>query len=171
MLEKIDGTFKILQSDSFGTVMGIGDKSVDIGFMVSQEWMDIRLVNKAGPLSLREDKIREEEEAKIGIERDPGDDEEGPVFNEGEAGNDDPIHQPWCQLRWVGGTKGFVRGEDGEQNGDDGARKQSAAFACLFNNERWRSSQLEALWGIQTYERRLGMMSNMVAEPGVALQS
>lgn len=90
--------------------------------------MDVRLVDETGALGLREDEIREEEEAEIGVEGDPGDDEEGPVLNEGEAGDDDPIHQPWCQLGRIGGAEGFVRGEDGEEDGDDGSWKLSATL-------------------------------------------
>ncbi len=115
---------------------------------MGQKRMDVRLIDEAGALGLREDEIREEEEAEIGVERDPGDDEKGPVFNEGEAGYDNPIHQPWCQLGWVRGAKGFVRGEDGEEDSDDGAWELSAtsiAYPSTSDGGRadWKASGKE----------------------------
>lgn len=34
LLHEVNGTFEVLQPSSFGTIMGIGDEDVDIGFMM-----------------------------------------------------------------------------------------------------------------------------------------
>lgn len=87
--------------------------------------MDVGLVDKTGALGLRQDEVGEEEQAEVGIKGDPGDDIEGPVLSEGEAGYNDPVHQPWCQLGGIRGAKGLVGGKDGEEDSDDGPGKQS----------------------------------------------
>lgn len=117
LLHEIDGTFEILQSRSFGTIMGMGDEDLDVRFVVREEWMDVRLVDESSALGLWEYEVGEEEEAEICVEWEPGDHEEGPVLHEGEAGYDDPVHEPWSQLGGVGGAEGFVGGEDGEEDG------------------------------------------------------
>lgn len=121
LLHQVDSTFEILQACSFRTFVRIGDEDVDVGFMLRKKWVDVRLVDQASALGLRQDEVREETETDVGVERGPGDDEEGPVFDEGEAGDDDPVHEPWSQLGRVGGTEGFVGGEDGEEDGENGA--------------------------------------------------
>lgn len=42
-----------------------------------------------------------------------------PGFNERKARQDNPVHKPWCQLRWIRGTEGLVGSEDGEEDSDD----------------------------------------------------
>ena len=83
--------------------------------------MDVHLIEDLGALGLRENEIGEHGEAEPGVEGYPGEEEVGPVVEEGEAGEDDPVHEPGGQLGWVGGAEGFVGGEDGEEDGDDGA--------------------------------------------------
>ena len=43
-----------------------------------------------------------------------------PGLNQRKTGENDPVHEPWCQLGRVRGTKGFVGGEYWEEDGDDG---------------------------------------------------
>ena len=50
----------------------------------------------------------------------PTKDEPCPGLNQGKAGEDDPVHEPWCQLGRIRGTKGLVGGEDWEEDGDNG---------------------------------------------------
>lgn len=57
----------------------------------------------------------------------PGENEPGPRLNEGEYRQYDPVHEPWRKLGRVGGTKGFVGGEDGEEERDDGALESNLA--------------------------------------------
>lgn len=83
--------------------------------------MDVRLVEDLGALRLREDEVGEQAEPEPGVERHPGEQEVGPVVEEGEAGEDDPVHEPGGQLGRVRRAEGFVGGEDGEEDGDDGA--------------------------------------------------
>ena len=45
----------------------------------------------------------------------------GPRLNEEYAGEDHPVHQPWCQLGRVGRLEGLVAGEQREEEGCDGA--------------------------------------------------
>lgn len=123
--------------------MGGGDQVLDLRLVVLEVRVDVGGVDDAGALGLREDEVEEEEETDVGVQRDPGEkkvskrfcygrregcgrhspDEEpfGPTLNEESAGEDDPVHQPWCQLGGVGGLEGFVGGEEREEEGGDGA--------------------------------------------------
>ena len=89
--------------------------------MVGEEGVDVGLIEDLGALGLRENQIGEDREAEPGVEGHPGEEEVGPVVEEGEAREDDPVHEPRGQLGRVGGAEGFVGGEDGEEDGDDGA--------------------------------------------------
>lgn len=71
--------------------------------IVRQKGMDMALVDDSRALSLGQNEVGENEEAEVGVERDPADDEVGPVFEEGEDGEDHPVHKP-------GGQEGGVRG-------------------------------------------------------------
>ena len=84
--------------------------------------MDIGLVEYSRALGLRQDKIGKKCQAEVGIEWEPTDDEIGPIFEEGEEGEDDPVHEPWGKESGIGGAESFIRGEDGEQDGKKGAR-------------------------------------------------
>lgn len=44
-----------------------------------------------------------------------------PGLDERHTADNDPVHQPWCQLGGVVGLEGFVGGEDGEEEARDGA--------------------------------------------------
>ena len=41
-------------------------------FMVCEEWVDVCLIEEFGALSLGKDEVGEDEEAEVGVERDPG---------------------------------------------------------------------------------------------------
>lgn len=79
------------------------------------------LVEESRALGLREDEVREETEAEVGVEGKPSDDEVGPVFDKDEDGVNHPVHEPWCQESRIRGAKGFVGGEDWEEDCQDGA--------------------------------------------------
>ena len=44
-----------------------------------------------------------------------------PALNEQTAGQNNPVHQPWCKLSRIGSLEGFVGGEQGEEERGDGA--------------------------------------------------
>ena len=81
----------------------------------------IPLVDQPCSLSLGQNEIGQEGETEERVEREPGEQEEGPGLEEGEEGEDDEVHEPGRELGGVGGTEGFVRGEDGEWDGYEGA--------------------------------------------------
>lgn len=51
--------------------MGMRDEGVDVCFIVGEEGIDVRLVQNACALSLRQDEVGEDKEAKVGVERKP----------------------------------------------------------------------------------------------------
>lgn len=85
--------------------------------------MHVALVEEARALGLGQDEVGEEEEAEGGVEGEIADEEVGPVFEEGEEREDDPVHEPGGEEGGVGGAEGFVGGEDGEKDGEEGAGK------------------------------------------------
>lgn len=48
--------------------MGRGDEVIDVMFVVSEERVDVGLVDKLCALSLRKDEVAEEEETEGGVE-------------------------------------------------------------------------------------------------------
>lgn len=42
-------------------------------------------------------------------------------FNQEEDGEGGPVHEPWSEVGRVAGANGLVGGEDGEEDGGDGA--------------------------------------------------
>ena len=107
--------------------MGGDDEAIDVVLVLREEGVHVGGVEELGALGLGEDEVGEEEEAEKGVEGDPGEDEVGPVVEEGEAGEHHPVHEPGGELRGVGGAQGFVGGEDGEGYCDDG----SIAFSLV----------------------------------------
>lgn len=101
--------------------MRVGDEGLDPRFVLREEGVDVGLVKEARALGLGQDEVGEGEEAEVGVEGDPGDDVPGPGFEEGEEAEGDPVHEPWGQLGGVGGAEGFVGGEDGEEDREEGA--------------------------------------------------
>lgn len=102
--------------------MSLGDEDIDIVFVMSQERVDVSLIEELCALGLGQDEVGEQDETEVGVEGHPADDEVGPVFEEREAGQDDPVHEPWGQDGWVGGAKGFIGSKDGEEYGEKGAK-------------------------------------------------
>ena len=93
--------------------------------------------------------------------------EPGPGFNQGEAGEDDPVHEPWGQLGRIRGTKGLVGGEDWEEYGDDGS--SICKRKTLRGGERFERGKKGSRWGrggatidagYLTHESRFGTISN-----------
>jgi len=58
------------------------------------------------------------EGGRVGV---PEEEPLGPRLNEEHAGEDNPVHQPWCQLGRVSGLEGLVAGEQREEEGRDGS--------------------------------------------------
>lgn len=80
----------------------------------------------------------------------------GPRLNQQHAGEHNPVHQPWCELRRVAGLESLVAGEQREEEGCEGAVR---------TNEAAVSSSLlgiEGLFAVITHDRSLAKMSNMV---------
>ena len=86
--------------------------------MLSEERVDIALVENPRSLGLWEDKVGEHQETEVGVEWDPGENEPCPAVKEAEAGEDHPVHEPWSQLGGIGGAEGFVGCKDREKDCD-----------------------------------------------------
>ena len=54
----------------------------------------------------------------------PCEDEAKPRLKEQGTSQHNPIHEPWCQERWIRGLEGFVGCEDGEEKGRDGSAEE-----------------------------------------------
>jgi len=61
-----------MQTDCSGTVAGVRDEDVDVGFVLSDEGLYIGLIEEAGALGLGQDEVGEQEEAEVGVEGKPG---------------------------------------------------------------------------------------------------
>ena len=94
--------------------MRLANISIDVVLVMCEERMHIYLVEEFCALGLREDEIGKQNQTEECVEGEPGEDEVGPVVEEGEEGQDHPIHQPWRKLSGIGGAEGFVGGEDGK---------------------------------------------------------
>lgn len=101
--------------------MRLRDEDIDVMLVVREEWVHVALVDQSRALGLGQDEVGEEDEAEGGVEGEPADEEVGPVFEEGEEREDDPVHEPGGQEGGVGGAERFVGGEDGEEDGEEGA--------------------------------------------------
>lgn len=54
------------------------------------------------------------------VEWNPAEDEVKGGFEGVDDGENDPVHEPWCQLAWIGCAESLVGGEDWEEDcGDD----------------------------------------------------
>lgn len=124
--------------------MGRGDEVVDLSLIFLEEGVNVLLVDDAGALGLREDKVEEEQEADVAVEGDPDEDEGDPGFSEKGDAEDDPVHQPGRELGGVGGLEGFVGCEDGKEEGSDGAIMLSLVNALLV--EAIRSIGVVIIW-------------------------
>lgn len=51
--------------------MGIRDKVVNFRFILGKEWVDVGLVEEACALGLGQNEVGKEEEAEVGVEREP----------------------------------------------------------------------------------------------------
>lgn len=60
-----------------------------------------------------------------------------PALNEECAGENDPVHQPWCQLGRVGGLEGFVGREEREEERCDRAVSVSVMVAYEMQRQQW----------------------------------
>ncbi len=121
MLYEFNSSLHVLESQLDGLVVRLADEDVDVVLVMSQERVHVGLVEEFSALGLREDEVGKEEKAEEGVEGEPGDNEVGPVVKEGEDGEDDPVHEPWRELSWIRGAKGFVGGEDGKHDGYGGS--------------------------------------------------
>lgn len=101
--------------------MRIRDEDIDVMLVMRKERVHVVLVNEPCALGLGQDEVGEEAEADVGVEGEPADDEIGPVFEEGEEREDDPVHEPGGEECRVGGAERFVGSEDGEEDGEEGA--------------------------------------------------
>jgi len=61
-----------MQTDCSGTVAGVRDEDVDVGFVLGDEGLYIGLIEEAGALGLGQDEVGEQEEAEVGVEGKPG---------------------------------------------------------------------------------------------------
>ena len=51
--------------------MGGRNEDIDVVFVSGEEGVDVQLIDEACALGLREDEVGEEEEAEVGVEREP----------------------------------------------------------------------------------------------------
>lgn len=119
-LDEFDGLLDVREAGDPETVVGVGDEVLDLTLVLAEEGVDVGFVDEARALGLREDEVEEEEEADVRVERDPvgvdvsegersaggGADEHeeeppDPGLNQESAAEDDPVHEPWCQLSGV----------------------------------------------------------------------
>ena len=70
-LDEVDGALEIREPSGAGAVVCGGDEGFDVGFVVGEEGVDVLLVDGTGALGLWEDEVGEEEEADVGVEREP----------------------------------------------------------------------------------------------------
>jgi len=61
-----------MQTGCSGTVAGVRDEDVDVGFVLGDEGLYIGLIEEAGALGLGQDEVGEQEEAEVGVEGKPG---------------------------------------------------------------------------------------------------
>lgn len=88
--------------------MSLADISIDLIFVLDEKRVDVSLVDVGCTLLAWENQVEVKAKAEPGVERDP-DEDEGEVGLSGEEeGGDDPVHEPWGELSWVGGAEGFV---------------------------------------------------------------
>jgi len=100
--------------------MSFAYEFIDVAFMLDQEGMYVSLVDVRCALLAGQDQVEPCEEAEPGVERGPDEDEGEEGFKNENDRDDDPVHQPWSELRGVGGAEGFVGREDGKEDGCDG---------------------------------------------------
>ena len=110
-----------IQPGFFSSRVAFGDHAVDLAFVFFEEGVDVFLVDEDGALFARQHEVEVDAEADPGVEGHPGEDEVELRFDEEEEREGGPVHQPWRQDCRVGGAEGFVGGEDGEEDGGDGA--------------------------------------------------
>ena len=90
-----NGVVQVVEAGGPQAVVGVGDQAVDAGLVVCEERVDVRLVQQAGALGLREDEVEQDEEAEGRVEGDEGEDEVGVVIEQGDQRERHPVHEPW----------------------------------------------------------------------------
>lgn len=76
--------------------------------------MNVGLVDLGCALFAGKDEVDVSAETDPGVEWDPGQDKVKGGLEEVDDGEDDPVHEPWCQLARIGCAESLVGGEDWE---------------------------------------------------------
>lgn len=71
LFEELDRLLEICNAGRLCAIVGGGDEVIDRSFVLLEERVDVRLVEQAGALRLREDEVEEEAEAEPCVERNP----------------------------------------------------------------------------------------------------
>jgi hypothetical protein len=116
-LDPFDAHAEVGETGGLEAVVALGDEVVDFALVVVEEGLDVLLVGEGGALGTRHDQVQVEEEADPGIEGDPAKDEVEDILDGGEDGQDNKVDEPGREQGGVGRVQGFVRGEDGEEDG------------------------------------------------------
>lgn len=101
--------------------MRIRYEDIDVLFVFGEERVDVGLVDLGCALLARKNEVDVAAETDPGVEWDPGEDEVKGGFEGADNGENDPIHEPWCQLAWIGCAESLVGGEDWEEDRGDNA--------------------------------------------------
>ena len=117
-----NSVLEVLEAGSTCTVVCLGDEVFDFGLMTGDGRLEVGEVEIGGALHAWEDEVEVGKEAEPGEEGNPGGDEIEVRFDEMEERENDPVHEPWCQLCWGRSTQCFIGGEYWEEDCDGGAR-------------------------------------------------
>lgn len=164
--DQINRLIEVLKTQILGAFMTAPDKLFNLAFVLLEERIDVLQIQQAGALSLGEDEIAEEKETDPAIEGEPAaisavlyritksipsQNKNGPGLSEQNNRQDDPVNQPWRQFGGVRGAKSFVGGEDGEEDGNDGA-------VIL--------ARIQFSFGQNTHDSKSAKMPNMMLDCG-----
>lgn len=96
-LEHLDCHLDILEAGRLRPVVALADEVVDLALMVVQERLNVLLVQERCALRAGKNQVEMCEEADPRVEGHPAEDEVECVLNDGEAGQDNEVDQPWCK--------------------------------------------------------------------------
>lgn len=159
LAEEIDtnvfnGCLHSVEAECLAFDVHLVDQVVDLALVTLKPWVDVGLVDVDRALLARHDEVQVDCEAHPGVERYPVEDEVELRLNQQEDRQGGPVHEPWCKVGGIAGADSFVGGEDGEEDGGDGAGgrvSRAYTFGSLYKTPSL------------TYVRMSAMKPNMVS--------